>query len=416
MSRLTRNLGALHERDFRLLFTGTVITTVGDAVASIALAFAVLDIGNATDLGLVFAARQLAQAVVLVFGGVVSDRLPRNLVLVGASLLQGAAQAVTAALVLGGSGAIAAVIALQAVYGAGHGLVLPAEVGLVPQTVTPPRLQQANALLGLSRNLTRVLGPALGGALVAAGSPGAALALDAISFLLCAAFLARIRVARRKEEDARPGFFHELRAGWREFTSRTWLWASVLCFGIGNLALCSWIVLGPLIAKDELGGAGSWGTVLAVGGIGAVAGSFLAMRLRPTRPLVTCTLAAVTLSGQVFVLVVAPSVWLLSVATFASGAGISVHLTLWFTVFQREVPAEVQSRVSSYDTLGSFVLMPLGFAIVGPLSDAIGVSKTLWLSLGVMLASWAVILSLPSVWTIRSRAAETPGAPTITPA
>lgn len=411
---LREKLGALEEREFRLLFSGTVITTVGDGLAGIALTFAVLDVGSATDLGIVFALRQIAEAVVLVFGGVISDRLPRNLVMVGASVVQAVAQAATAAAVLGGWSSIAAIAAFQALYGIGGGLVIPAEIGLVPQTVSPERLQQANALQGLSRNLTRILGPALGGALVVAGSPGVALGIDAVSFLVCAVILQRIRIPPRPEGVAQQeGFLHELRAGWKEFTSRTWLWASVVLFGIGNLGFCAWIILGPVIAKAELGGAGAWGTIVAIGGIGAVVGSVIAMRVRPKRPLVACTLAAVPLASQVLVLAVAPSVWLLSVASFCAGAGIAVHLTLWFTVFQREIPETMQSRVSSYDVLGSFVLMPIGFAIVGPVADAIGVTETLWLSLGVMLTTWTLILMLPSVWAIRAPAPNPHPTPTL---
>jgi len=307
---------------------------------------------------------------------------------------------------------VLAIMALQAVYGVGGGLVVPAEVGLVPQTVSPGRLQQANALQGLSRNLTGILGPAIGGVLVAAGSPGVALGIDAASFVVCAVVLQRIRIAPRPEGAPRVGFVHELREGWQEFTARTWLWASVILFGLGNLGFCAWIVLGPVVAKENLGGAGAWGTIVAIGGVGAVAGSVIALRVRPRRPLVACTLAAVPLAGQIVVLVLAPSVWLLSIAAFVAGAGIAVHMTLWFTLFQHEIPEHAQSRVSSYDVLGSFVLMPIGFAVVGPLSDAIGVSTTLWVSLGVMLTTWALILALPSVWALGA-AAPRPATPTM---
>ena len=149
--RLRENLGALQERDFRLLFSGTVITTVGDRLAGIALAFAVLDIGTATDLGVVFAVRQVAEALVLVGGGVLSDRLPRNLVIAGASLVQGAAQAATAALVLTGGGSILLIVVLQGIYGVGGGLVVPAEVGLVPQTVSPGAAPAGERAAGAER-------------------------------------------------------------------------------------------------------------------------------------------------------------------------------------------------------------------------------------------------------------------------
>jgi len=393
-------IGALRERDFRLLFAGTTITTVGDRLAGIALAFAVLDIGSATALGLVFAVRQGVQALVVIGGGVLSDRIPRNLVLVGASLVQGVAQALTAASVLSGVGGVGAIVVLQAVYGIGLGLVLPAEIGLVPQTVSPERLQQANALQGLTRNVVGVLGPAVGGVVVVAGGPGFALAVDAVSFFVCADLLRRIRVAPRAEEG--HGFIHELREGWQEFTARTWLWASVVLFGIGNLAFAGWIVLGPLIADERLGGAGAWAAILTASGVGAVIGGVVAIRIRPRRPLVVCVLAATPLSLQTLALAVSAPTAVIAAAAFLGGMGLAVHLTLWFTVFQQQVPERARSRVASYDTLGSFVLMPIGMVLVGPLSDAIGVVETLWIGLVVMWASWAAILMLPSVWEIHS--------------
>lgn len=397
----SRRLGALAERDFRLLFLGTTITTIGDRLAGIALAFAVLDRGSATALGLVFAARQGVEALVVLFGGVIADRLPRNLVLVGASVVQGTAQAATAAVVLTGTGGVGAIVGLQAVYALGAGVVLPAEVGLVPQTVSDARLQQANALQGLTRNVVGVLGPAVGGALVVAGSPGTALAVDAATFFVTAALLAAIRLGPRAERE-QSTVLHDLRVGWRAFTSRTWLWASVVLFGLGNFVWASWIVLGPLVAKQELGGAGPWALVLTLGGVGSVVGSVFAMRVRPVRPLVACTLAAVPLSFQLVALALVVPVPVLAVTSFVAGVGISIHLTLWFTLFQRAVPDDVRSRVSSYDTFGSFVLMPLGMALAGPVSDAIGVSATLWWAAVVMWISWGAILALPSVRALRA--------------
>ena len=159
--RLGEGLGALREREYRLLFGATLTTSVGGAVGTIALAFAVLDVAGATSLGIVIAVRQGASAAVLVFGGVLSDRARRNLVLVGASLVQGAAQAATAAIVLAGVATVPLLAVLGVLWGVGDGLVVPAETGLVPQTVSPARLQQANALQGLSRSGVRVVGPAL---------------------------------------------------------------------------------------------------------------------------------------------------------------------------------------------------------------------------------------------------------------
>ncbi|MGZ8688765.1 MAG: MFS transporter, partial [Gaiellaceae bacterium] len=120
-------------------------------------------------------------------------------------------------------------------------------------------------------------------------------------------------------------------------------------------------------------------------------------------------------AGQVFVLALAPSVWLLSVATFFAGAGIAVHLTLWFTVFQREIPERAQSRVSSYDALGSFVLVPLGMAFVGPIAAVTGNTAALLLAVAVFIGASAVIVAIPSVRAIRASVGEASPAPTMAP-
>ncbi len=398
---LRERLGALQERDFRLLFTATTITALGDRLAGIALVFAVLDFGTATDLGIVLAARQVTQAVVLVGGGVLSDRLPRHLVLTAASLVQAVAQGAIAALVLTGSATVWNLVACLIVYGVGGGMVIPAEVGLVPQTVSPARLQQANALQGLSRNLTGVLGPAVGGVIVVVASPGLALAADAVTFLVSAAVLAQIQIAPRERVAA--GFFHELREGWRELTAQTWLWSSLGLFGFSNMFYVgAWAVLGPSVAETELGGAAAWATILTVGGAGAIVGGLVAIRYRPARPLLAATLAPVTMVLPLVGLALAWPTWAIAAAAFASSVGLAIHLTLWFTVFQQHVPEHAQSRVSSYDALGSFVLVPVGVALAGLVAATIGIDTSLWLVVGVFLGCTTIVAAIPSVRAIRA--------------
>lgn len=406
---LRQRLGALRERDFRLLFSATTVTTLGDNLGHIALAFAVIRLpgGSATDLGLVLGTRSLFQSVVVIGGGVLSDRLPRNVVLVGASLIQGTAQALTAALVLAGAAEVWSLIALSVFYGLGGGLVIPAEVGLVPQTVSSARLQQANALQGLSRHMVGILGPSVGAGLVEAGSPGIALAFDAVTFFAAAAILGLIRVPAREEGLEGAGYFGELRDGWREFTVHTWLWSSVLLFGVSNLVFVgSWAVLGPLVAEQQYGGAGAWGLVLASAGVGALVGSVVALRYRPRRPLLASVLVAYPIMLELAALALYAPVWLLAASAFLAGCGIAVHLALWFTVFQRQVPEHAQSRVSSYDALGSFVLIPLGMAIAGPVAAAIGIQETIWAAFAITLVCQLSIVSLPSVRAIRAPETE----------
>ncbi len=397
--RLTGNLGALVERDFRLLWLATLSTSVGDMIAMVALAFAVLDIGDATDLGLVLAARQGASAAVLIFGAVLSDRLPRSRVLVGASLLQGVAQAAIAVAVISGDATVLSIALLGILWGIGDGFVLPAEVGLIPQTVSPERLQQANALQGLSRGAVRILGFAAGGVVVVALGPGWALAVDSLTFFLCAALLSRIRIAPAAAGEP-SAFFHELREGWREFTSRTWLWSTVLLFALGNLVFQFFHVLGPAIAEERLGGAGAWAAILTAGGVGSLLGGFFALRYRPSRPLAASIAFSAGMSIVFTAFALEASTPVLAAVSLINGFGIALHVTLWFTVFHREIPAHAQSRVSSYDALGSVVLVPLGSAIAGPLALAIGTQATLWIGAAVIVLNTSMMLLIPSVWAI----------------
>jgi MFS family permease len=400
-SPLAARIGPLAERDFRLLFSATTVTTLGDAIASIALAFAVLDVGSAAGLGIVLAARQGVEVAVLVFGAVLSDRLPRNLVLVGASLVQASAQTATGVLVLSGHATIGTIVALQALYGLGQGFVWPAEVGLIPQTVSAARLQQANAFQGLSRSMTEMLGPAVGGALVVVGSPGLALLADAASFLVAAALLSKIRLRARLEATVAPHYLSSLREGWREFTSHAWLWPSVICFGVTTFAYAGWLVLGPVVANDELGGAGAWAVILSSAGAGAVIGGIVSLRYRPERPLVASVVAVLFATPEIVALALGAPVWLIATVSFVGGLGLAIHIALWFTVFQQEVREEARSRVSSYDALGSLVMMPVGFAIAGPTAAAIGTSETLWGIFVLELGSLLAVLAIPAVWRIR---------------
>ena len=400
--------GALAERNFRLLFSGATISGVGDGISLVALAFAVLKVSDNSPvvLGAVIAARQVANAAIVLLAGVWADRFRRDTLLIGASLVQGAAQTATGLLVIRGSGSVPALIALQATYGLAEGFVIPASIGLIPATVSAARLQQANALLGLSQNGTRILGPAIGGGLVVLGTPGGALLVDAATFVAAALFLVRLRLPERDEAIDATSFFHDMREGWSYFKSQTWLWTTIVFFGIGNFAASSYWVLGPLIAKHELGGAPAWAAVTAANSVGALVGGAVALRIRPRKPL-----AASCMSAWLFLL---PALGfglglplpVLIVFSAVSGAGIAVHLALWFTVFQQNVPPEAMSRVSSYDAFGSFVLNPAGAAIAGSVAAAIGTHETLLVAAGVIAVTEAIVYVQPSVHAIRARPPE----------
>lgn len=400
--RLAGRLGALAERNFRLLFTSTTISALGDGVATVALAFAVLHVSDsAVALGGVIAARQAAQAAVTLAAGVAADRVPRHVLLVTVASVQGSAQAASAALVLSGRASIPLLVGLQVVYGLADGFVIPTSQGLIPATISRGRIQQANALLGLSRNTTSIVGPALGGILVAVGSPGGALLADACSFAIAAVLLTRLRLPARADHVEPKSFLADLREGWGEFRRQTWLWTTIVFFGIGNFAFMSYFVLGPVVAKRELGGAPAWATLMTAFGVGSVVGGVFALRIRPKRPLLVSCVAAWPLLLQPVGIAFAPPVPLLAgIAAFA-GVGLAIHLALWFTVFQQQVPAEALSRVSSYDAFGSFVLGPVGAALSGPVAARFGVRETLLGAAALMAVAELIVFAQPSVWAVR---------------
>jgi predicted MFS family arabinose efflux permease len=372
-------------------------------VAPIALAFAVLDLtGSKTDLGIVLAANWVPQLFLVLFGGVFADRLPRHLVMVGSNAISAAAQAAIAALLLTGTARLWHLIALQVVRGAAFSFFFPASQGLVPETVQPTLLQQANVLLGMSRNATNVLGAALGGVLVAAASPGWALAFDAATYLAGAAVLAAMRLPARVRTVEAPNVFRELAEGWTEFASRRWLWAIVAAAGVGNIA---WMgassVYGPLVAKESLGGAAAWGAIVAAEGGGLLLGGLLLLRWRPQRPLFVGTAALTTGAIPLLCLASLRSTAVIAAAFLVAGVGLELFNTSWATALQEHVPLEKLSRVSSYDALGSFVFIPLGLSIAGPVADAIGLTHALWLAAAVDLGAMLCALAVRDVRRLR---------------
>ena len=396
-------VGALAERNFRLIFSSATVSALGDGVSTIALAFAVLHIsGSPTALGAVIAARQVASAAITVAAGVWADRLPRHLVLVAAATVQGTVQVTSGTLVITGDATVPLLAGLAVAYGLAEGFVIPAEQGLIPLIVSSARLQQANALMGLSRSILRVAGPAVGGVLVVLGSPGGGLIVDGVTFAVAALLLVRLSIPPRADAAAPERFLVELREGWNEFRRQTWIWTTIVFFGIGNFAGASLFVLGPLVAKRDLGGPGAWATIVSAGGLGSIVGGVVALRFRPKRPLLASCVAAVPYGFQTLALGLGLPLWALVANSALAGGALAVHLALWFTVFQQQVPEAARSRVSSYDALGSFVLIPLGSALAGPVSVLIGVSATLIASGLISLACIAVVIAQPSVWAIES--------------
>ncbi len=401
---LLKNLpfGPLVEREFRLLFIGRTISLFGSAFAPIALAFAVITLtGSPSDLGLVLSAYMLAHLIFLLAGGVWADRLPRHLVMVTSDLLSGLSQIVAAILLLGGVAQTWHLVILGAIRGGASAFFMPASTGLVPQIVSGARLQQANALLSLSRNSTRIAGVALAGVLVATVGAGWALALDGATYAVGAVFVGMLRLPPVVPDENRE-FLRELAEGWREFRSRSWLWVTIVQFALINAyAIGAFLVLGPFVAENELGGAAAWGFILAAEAVGMILAGIIALRYRPERPLMVATLAVLTMAPLLALLGVAAPLFLIMPAALIAGVGLELYGVFWDTTLQQHIPDEKLSRVSSYDVLGSFALIPVGVAVMGPISGAIGVADTLIGAAVVVVVATIAVVCVRDVRNLR---------------
>jgi MFS family permease len=389
-------LGALAEPQFRLLWIGQAASAAGDALIFVAVAFAVLQVGgSAADLGVVFAAFTVSNVALVLAGGVWADRLPRQLVMVACDVVRGIAEVILALLLISGTAEVWHIAVGAAVIGGAGAFFGPASLGLIPQTVSAPRLQQANALIGLSRNGTRIFGPPLAGALIAVfHSVGIVFLIDAGTFVVSAISLLLLRPAPREATPTGPQpFFAELASGWREVTARPWIVAAICAFAVSNVAGAPFVILGPVVAQEHLGGAAAWGLILTGGGIGGVIGGVLALRLHPRRPLMAAFMIMAATSLPAIALVGPLPVLLIAGASMLSLIAIELANTWWYTMLQQHVPDHARSRVSSYDWLVSLVFQPLGFLLAGPLAAWIGLTATLvGAAIIGLLANYGVLL------------------------
>jgi MFS family permease len=410
VSNLGEAARPLRRRGFRLLWLGRVASAIGDAIVPVALTFAVLSIhSSATALGGVLASFTIARVVFTLAGGVVADRLSRRTIMLSCDLVRAAVQAFIAAMLLSHHMTLPLFIVCEALFGMASAFFGPAADGLVPQTVEPDELQSANALLGISRNTLSVFGPALSGLLLVVAGPGYVFAIDTVSFLASAAFLARLDLDAPIRAPLRS-FGSELREGFREVTSRGWVRAPIVGFAITNFMLAGFIVLGPPVFISHFASpAKDWGIVSACGSVGAIIGAFTSVKLDPRRPLygafISTTLLAVPIAS-----LARPLGWEAIAVAWGVGMGsVAVGNTWWETTLQRLIPEHVYSRVRSYDILVSFVFMPVGMIAFGPLAGWVGLEHTLLGAAAIAAVTNLAVAFTPAVREV-TKAPETPAA------
>ncbi|MEJ7791645.1 MAG: MFS transporter [Gaiellaceae bacterium] len=406
---MRRSAAPLREREFRLLFAGRTVSLLGNAIAPVALAFAVLDLtGSKTDLGLILAAREIPLVVFLLAGGVWADRLPRNRVMVGANVVSGLSQATVAALLIVGDAEIWQLAALAAVNGGASAFYFPASGGAVPQTVPESMLQEANALLSLTVNATQIAGAAVAGFLVAAFGSGIGIAVDAAAYLLAAMILAAMRLNVAAQAEMRS-FLGELATGWREFRSRTWLWAIVLQFALLLAVVVGALsVLGPVVAENELGGAKAWGLILTAQAVGLLVGALLGLAWRPRRMLLAATLGVLLWPSTLLALGGRVSLPLIMAAAFVAGIGLETFILLWNTTHAAGDPGgqALQGLILRRPRLlRARAARP---RCGRPVAELIGIRAKLFGAAAIAVAVTLPILAVHDVRTLERRPLATP--------
>ncbi|WP_329321339.1 MFS transporter [Streptomyces sp. NBC_01262] len=395
---LDRRFAVLRERDFRRFFIGYTTSLLGSAMASIALTFAVLERGGGgTELGWILTARILPLVLMLLAGGVVTDRLGSRQVMLAADAVRCLTQLGLAVLLLGGDPGLWALVGLVALWGAAEALFTPALGALVPHIVRADTLSDGNALLDVARSATSIAGPMLAGLLTAVAGAASVLAMDAASYAVSIVALLLLPRAARTTTTA-SSFVTELREGWTQFSSRTWLWATTAHVCLFNLFVWApFLVLGPVVAERRLGGATSWGLVMALYGSGAVAGGLAMLGRRPSRPLLVATAATFGWSLPSTALATGrPLPWICAAALVA-GIGSAVCGTLLATAVQSQIPPGMVARVNAYGAFGAFVLGPVGLAAAGPVSVLVGTSGVLGFGAMWQITAVTVILALPAI-------------------
>jgi MFS family permease len=393
MSR-TAALRPLQDRRFRWYFASRSVDLVGDFMGSIALAFAVLQVaGSAGDLGLVLAARSVPMVVLILFGGVLADRWGQTLVIQLSNVVAAAANLAIAGLVLTGTAEVWHLMLLAAVAGAAGAANIPALSSLLPVLAPAGALQSANALNALLRNVATVVAPALGGVLVAWLGAGWVVALNGVTYLVASALLLPVRLPRPERHADEPGVLADLRDGWTYVRSTTWLWVVAAAFGVLNaLQAGGYNTLGPVLADTTDLGEVGWGLVLMAGGAGLVSAALVMLVVPLHGRLLARGMAACALFGlPMIALATTSQLWLLMAAAFVGGVAVEMFSMAWNLAMQEHVPPSMLSRAYAYDSLVSFVAIPVGQLTFGPLGEAFGVRRMLLVA-GV---GYAVVCLLP---------------------
>ncbi|MYQ45889.1 MFS transporter [Streptomyces sp. SID4985] len=356
---------------FRLLLISRTLSTLSDALVPTALSLAVVQLtGSATALALVLGCALGTRLLLLPVAGVLADHYNPRWVALGADATRLLTQAVVALQLLTGHASIAVIAAAQAVAGAASAVSLSNLATLLVRVapVSGPARQKANSLMGVAKSVALLAGPALAGLLIWVVGIGWVFVLDSAAFAASASLMPFIRLHQKgSSAPARRAIRAGLVEGWAEVRARDWYWTSLVAHAAWNLVANVLLTLGPLVAVTRLGGQGAWIAVTQAGGIGLLAGSLLAGRARPRRPVLAGNLVLATYALPLALFAASAPVPLLVAGYGIAMAGLGFLSPTWQTTVQEAIPHHVLARVSSYDWLLSLAAQPLG-VIVAPVA------------------------------------------------
>ena len=388
---------------FYQLFLARTISNFGNGISPVALAFGVLSIAgaDATSLSLVQFARSVPILFLLFVGGTLADKYGRAKIMGLADMWLSLLIMIVAVSFLIHQPSVWLLVVVGVLAGLLNGIWYPAFSGMIPIIVPEEKIQKANAALGFGSNVAFMFGTVAGGLVVSNLSVGVALGIDALSFLVAGALvypLRKLPQAGRTDDGEKVNFAHELRLGWTEFRSRTWLVAVVIGFGFINASVeAVWAVLGALQSQSKYSGALTWSWILGAMSIGFLLGTVIANHLKPRRPLVVMMLLMLAHPIFFFTFGTAQPILAVMVTAVLFGIAMDVFYVMWSTVIQQQIPAEVLSRVNSYDSFGSFLLGPIGMMLAGPLAIWIGIEKTMIFCSAISLVAVLAVLAVPAV-------------------
>jgi predicted MFS family arabinose efflux permease len=416
---LTRRFPVLSNRNFRLLLADRLLAPLAFSFSLVGVSFAVLGAttsaahpsGSTSDLSYVLAAQIAPSLVFLLIGGVIADRIAPQLVIVAANVMIAAGEGTFGILVLTGRPNLPTMIGLELLTGTGMALFYPASTALLPRLVPKEQLQEANAISRLAMNAAMMAGAALAGECVALFGAGLALAVCGIGTFCAVPLMFAIRIAPRPtaadgegtDSAQAPSVLRELREGWSEFWSHTWLWTTVFQFTVVLAAWCGGFqVLGPEVAKAHLGGAEAWGLIAAAEAIGLIVGGMVSLRWSPRRPILFVVVSGAAIAVSPLALAMLLPLPAICVAAFGLGVAVEMMSVIWAVTMATKIPSDMLARVSAYDALGSSMGMPAGALVAGPIAALIGVSATEYGAAAVIGVASALALIPRDVWRMRS--------------